>query len=377
MAAMRRCHGFAAVVGEPSIVSALGAASRGASRTPIAKPMTDGDQAERGGLEREHGGDLARREADGLQQPDLAVLRAGAGADEDRHDREDHDEQQDRVGRQDDRDRLRVAQRLLALVLPGLDGRGAGGKDAAARAANAGAAAAFVRRIAWVQCPAAAIGLDPLQRGARDPGQARVAARVARLARQDRRAEDGQLDRPAGSRDPERRPTSSPTASAKLRSSTMPSSRSAEPAVRTGALTRGRAGSPASSTRSVPPRRATLASAIGTGSPRSATPGSAAIARASACDGTFASTCAPLAAVNVRCQGSRAVAPTSSARTIVAAAALESRIVSALASRRERMPANASLTSVAVMSVRRARREARPGARPAARSRRTPAHRAA
>ena len=40
MPATRRCHGFAAVVGEPSIVSALGAASRGASRAPIAKPMT-------------------------------------------------------------------------------------------------------------------------------------------------------------------------------------------------------------------------------------------------------------------------------------------------------------------------------------------------
>ena len=38
--ATRRCHGLAAVVGEPSSVSALGAVSRGASRAAIAKPMT-------------------------------------------------------------------------------------------------------------------------------------------------------------------------------------------------------------------------------------------------------------------------------------------------------------------------------------------------
>jgi hypothetical protein len=40
MLATRRCHGLAAIVGEPSIVSALGAARRGASATPTAKPMT-------------------------------------------------------------------------------------------------------------------------------------------------------------------------------------------------------------------------------------------------------------------------------------------------------------------------------------------------
>ena len=168
--------------------------------------MTTASSAERGGLDREHGGDLARRDADGLQQPDLAVLRAGAGADQDRHDREDHDEQHDRVGRQDDRQRLRVAQRVRALVLPGLDGRGCrAARTAAARAAKAGAAAGSVRRTACVQRQRAAIGLDPLERGARDPGQARVAARIARLGRRDRGADDAQLDRPACSRERERR----------------------------------------------------------------------------------------------------------------------------------------------------------------------------
>ncbi len=40
MLAARRCHALAAIVGEPSIVSALGAARRGASVAPTAKPMT-------------------------------------------------------------------------------------------------------------------------------------------------------------------------------------------------------------------------------------------------------------------------------------------------------------------------------------------------
>ena len=39
-AATRRCQGFAAVVGGLIIVVALGAANRGASTTPVAKPST-------------------------------------------------------------------------------------------------------------------------------------------------------------------------------------------------------------------------------------------------------------------------------------------------------------------------------------------------
>jgi hypothetical protein len=166
-------------------------------------------------------------------------------------------------------------------------------------------------------------------------------------------------------------PTRSPRASAKLRSSTIPSVGGAAPSVRTGALTCARERSPASCSRSVPLPDTTRAFAFGMGSSRSATPGSVAILLASACEGTVASTCAPLAASKVRCQGSRAVSPTSSATTIVAAAALVSRIVSALASNRERMPVNASLTNVAVIPDRRVRRGARPDVQAAARSPRT------
>jgi hypothetical protein len=36
--AITRCHGFTAMVGDPTIVATLDAASRGASRTPVAKP---------------------------------------------------------------------------------------------------------------------------------------------------------------------------------------------------------------------------------------------------------------------------------------------------------------------------------------------------
>ena len=71
--------------------------------------------------------------------------------------------------------------------------------------------------------PAAAIGLDPLERGARDPGHAGVAARVARHARRDRRADDGQLDHTVRGGEPERRRRPRrPSASAKLRSRTIP-----------------------------------------------------------------------------------------------------------------------------------------------------------
>jgi hypothetical protein len=83
-------------------------ATRAASRRWGGEQRPDGeaddgrDQAERGGFDREHGGDLARGQANGLQQPDLAVLRGGAGTDEDRDDREDDDQEHDRVGREDD-----------------------------------------------------------------------------------------------------------------------------------------------------------------------------------------------------------------------------------------------------------------------------------
>jgi hypothetical protein len=172
-------------------------------------------------------------------------------------------------------------------------------------------------------------------------------------------------------------PTSMPSAFARLRSSTIPSSRSCEPAVSTGMFTAVRLLRPARSTRSVLPRGPTVARTSGTGAPLSVTPGSSASARASACEGTKASTCAPLAAVNVRPQGSSPLERTSRASTIVAAAAPAIAIVSTLASSRERMPANASLNSSTVTPGLAARAAERPGGRQPAGSRRQPDRRGA
>ena len=74
-------------------------AGRGKARRedrPEREAQDGRDEAERGGLEREDDSDLARGEADRLQQPDLTVLFAGARADEDADDDEGDDQQQDR-----------------------------------------------------------------------------------------------------------------------------------------------------------------------------------------------------------------------------------------------------------------------------------------
>ena len=149
------CQGFAAIVGEPSSVSALGAARRGARIAPSAKP-TARDETERGGLEREDGTDLARGEAGRLQQPDLTVLVAGAGADEDPDDDEGNDQEQDGEHRHDHLRALCIPERVVALGLPGLEGERADRQRrcreaAAARSVNAAAADGFASRSASVQ----------------------------------------------------------------------------------------------------------------------------------------------------------------------------------------------------------------------------------
>jgi hypothetical protein len=123
--ATRRCHGLAAVVGGSSIVSALSAASRGARSAPTVKPTTTAI--------RPSAADSSANTAvtwrgvkPTAQQADLAVLRGGARTDEDRYDREDDDEQHDRVGREDDRGWLCFDQRVRALVFPGGDEGGSG-----------------------------------------------------------------------------------------------------------------------------------------------------------------------------------------------------------------------------------------------------------
>ena len=149
--ATRMCQGFAAIVGEPISVSALGAARRGASNRPEREAEGRRDETEGGGLEREDGSDLARGEAGRLQQPDLTVLVAGAGADEDPDDDEGDDQEQDGERRHDDLHGLCIAERVVALDLPGLEGEIAGRTAAAARSVNAAAAAGFASRSASVQ----------------------------------------------------------------------------------------------------------------------------------------------------------------------------------------------------------------------------------
>ena len=79
MPATRMCHGLAATVGEPSSVAAAGRGQPRREQRPDGEADDDPDQAEHGDLDREHLGDLARRQTDGLQQPDLAVLRGWRG----------------------------------------------------------------------------------------------------------------------------------------------------------------------------------------------------------------------------------------------------------------------------------------------------------
>jgi hypothetical protein len=119
--ATRMCQGFAAIVGEPSRVSALDAARRGARIAPSAKP--------RAAATRPRAADSSAKtiptwrgvKAGGLQQPDLTVLFAGAGADEDSDDDEGDDQEQDGEDGDDHLCALSVAQRVVALVLPGLE----------------------------------------------------------------------------------------------------------------------------------------------------------------------------------------------------------------------------------------------------------------
>ncbi len=75
---------------------------------------------------------------------------------------------------------------------------------APARSVNAAAADGFASRSACVQRQLIAIGLDAFERRRGDPGQAGVAARVARLARYDRRPEHGEVDRAARARNCQR-----------------------------------------------------------------------------------------------------------------------------------------------------------------------------
>ncbi len=172
-------------------------------------------------------------------------------------------------------------------------------------------------------------------------------------------------------------PTGMLSALARLCSRTIVPALTPEPSIWTGTLMFGGPSSPASKTRTSRPSTIMVPVASGTERSLSATPGSVATVRASASDETFASTCAPWAASKVRSHGSCAVAPTSRVRTIVAAAAPVSMMVSTLASRRERIPENESLTRMAIMPVRRAQGAVRPGEPRQAPSRYSPDHRGA
>jgi hypothetical protein len=119
--ATRMCQGFAAIVGEPISASALGAARRGASKHPEREAEGRRDQTEDGGLEGEDGSDLARGEAGRLQQPDFTVLSRCPGADEDPDDDKGNDQEQDGERRHDHLHGLCIAERVVALDLPGLE----------------------------------------------------------------------------------------------------------------------------------------------------------------------------------------------------------------------------------------------------------------
>ena len=88
------CSGFAAIVGEPTSVWALGAARRGAG-PPKREAQCGCDSAERDGLQCKHDSDLAGSKTDRLQQSDLTVLFTGTRADEDSDDDEGDDQQED------------------------------------------------------------------------------------------------------------------------------------------------------------------------------------------------------------------------------------------------------------------------------------------
>ena len=198
--ATRMCQGFAAIVGEPISVSALGAARRGASSIPSVKPRAAAIKPRTGGLECEDGADLARGEAGRLQQPDLTVLSGGARADEDPDHDEGDDQEQDGERRHDDLDGLCIAERKSRWACQVSKERSAVCNVVAARSVNAAVAAGFASRSASVQRQLGAIGLDAFEHGRGDPGQAGVTARVARLAGYDRRPEHGEVDRAAPAR---------------------------------------------------------------------------------------------------------------------------------------------------------------------------------
>ena len=198
------CQGFAAIVGEPISVSALGAARRGATIDSEREAEGRSDETEGGGLEGENGTDLARREAGRLQQPDLTVLVAGAGADEDANDDEGNDQEQDGERRRDHLRGLCIPQRVIALVLPGLEAEIAG-RHRCRRPLGERRSRRRIRQSKRLRpTPAGAIGFDAFERGGGDPGQAGIATGVARLAGYDRRPEHREVDRAAPARNCQR-----------------------------------------------------------------------------------------------------------------------------------------------------------------------------
>ena len=163
------------------------------------------DHAEPGGFEREGRRHLSWGETNGFQQPDLAVLRAGASADQDRDNGEHHDEQHDRVRRQDEPCRGRILQRRRALILPGLDAGTVGRHGRRDLPSERGSGVGVGEPDRLRPAPTTGIRLDPLQGGSRRPGQTGVPAGVTRLAGDDRGAGNGQLDRTTGRGESQRR----------------------------------------------------------------------------------------------------------------------------------------------------------------------------
>ena len=158
------------------------------------------DETKRGRLECEDGADLTRREAGRFEKPDLPVLIVGACADEDPNDDESDDQEQDREHRHDRLCGLCIAQRAVSLVLPGLEVERSGlhdrRREAGSRPFDEGRGRGrIVEPERLGPAPLGAIGLDLRERGAGDPGQAGVAAGVARLAGYDRHSEHREVDR--------------------------------------------------------------------------------------------------------------------------------------------------------------------------------------
>jgi hypothetical protein len=194
------CQGFAAILGEPRRVSALGAARRGARTAPSAKPRSAATSPSAVDSSAKAIPIWRGREADRFQQLDLAVLLAGPGADEDSDDDEGDDQKQDREQGDDHLRALSVAEREVALVLPSLQRkipRTRGRRKGCRRARSEYRSRGGIRKPHRLRpAPTVAIGLDLLERRPRDPGETGVAAWIPRLAWDDRRPEDGSLERP-------------------------------------------------------------------------------------------------------------------------------------------------------------------------------------